>query len=108
MILDCTGESFIYRWPAGEVHFEPGKPIDMPDERAQRVLSKAPGRVRVIAPTFELGSTISWRRGDGTAQTGKIAWILREENGNQWAFVSSLTDETWAAINGKFVKRVDP
>ena len=99
MILECTGESFIYRWPAGEVRFERGKPIDMPDERARRLLSKAPGKVRVI---LQPGSLIAWRGGDGSRQTGIIDFVHAGETGAQWAFIS--IGESWAAVNLKFVE----
>ena len=86
--LECMGPAFTYRWPGGEVRFEPGIPVDLPDDRARRVLSKAPGRVRVIAPTlFEPGSTIAWVRGDGSTQTGIIDFIHADETGTRWAFV---------------------
>ena len=48
MIIECVGSPFTYRWPGGEVHLEPGKPIDLPEARAQRLLNKAPGKVRVV------------------------------------------------------------
>lgn len=36
------------------MRLEQGKPIDLPDERAKRLLDKAAGKVRVIAPTIPL------------------------------------------------------
>lgn len=99
MILECIGESFIYRWPGGEVRLEPGRQVDIPDERALRLLAKAPGRVRVIAPTlFEPGSTIAWVRGDGSTQTGIIDFIHADETGTWWAFISTPTG-SWSAVN---------
>ena len=56
---------FTYRWPGGEVHLEPGRPIDLPDERAQRLLNKAPGKVRVVESANgidgdRLGHLVTW------------------------------------------------
>src|SRR5437899_1947853 len=48
MLVEATGKALTYRWPAGEVHLEPGKPVDLPDDRARRLLEKAPGKVRVV------------------------------------------------------------
>lgn len=104
MIVECIGQAFTYRWPGGEVHLEPGKPIDMPDERAKRLIEKAPGKVRVI-PTFQPGSTIAWLRADGTRQIGTVDFIHTDEIGARWAFVT--IGDGWAAVNMKFVRGVD-
>ena len=48
MIVECIGPPFTYRWPAGEVRLVPGQPVELPDDRAARLLEKAPGRVRVV------------------------------------------------------------
>ena len=39
-----------YRWPGGEVHFEPGIPQKLDDERARRLLASAIGKVHVVGP----------------------------------------------------------
>ena len=105
MILECVGPGFTYRWPGGEVHLEPGKPITLPEERGKRLLLKAPGRVRVIHPTVQPGTTIAWRRADGTSQVGQVDCVHVDETGTRWAFVT-LPDGTWAAVNLKFSHQV--
>ena len=107
MIIECIGGPFTYRWPGGEVHLEPGKPIDLPDDRAQRLLSKAPGKVRVCVPTITTGSLVSWRRADGTQPVAFVDAIHVDDTGTRWAFVS-LGGGTWAAVNVKFLKEVNP
>lgn len=104
MTVECVGPAFTYRWPGGEVHLEPGKPIDLPDERAKRLIEKAPGKVRVI-PTFQPGSTIAWVRANGTRQIGTIDFIHADESGARWAFVS--LGETWPVVNLKFAREVE-
>ena len=47
-IIECVGAPFTYRWPAGEVRLALGHPVTLPDDRAARLLEKAPGRVRVV------------------------------------------------------------
>lgn len=96
MRVEGVGPAFTYRWPGGEVRLEPGKPIDLPDERARRLIEKAPGKVRVI-PTFEPGSTSAWVRADGSRQIGTIDFIHADESGSRWAFVS--IGDGWAAVN---------
>jgi hypothetical protein len=59
MKLEATGHSFLYRWPGGEVRLEPGRPIDLPDERAKRLLDKAPGRVRVVESTKRINGDLT-------------------------------------------------
>ena len=95
---------FTYRWPGGEVHLEPGKPIDLPDDRAQRLINKAPGKVRVCPPTIAAGSLVSWIRGDGSSQMGFVDCLYTDHTGARWAFVS--IGKTWAVVNLKFVKVV--
>ena len=101
--IECVGPAFTYRWPGGEVRLEPGKPIDLPDERAKRLLIKAAGKVRVIAPTISPGDQITWDRA-GMAQAGVVDFIHVDDTGTRWAFVT--IGETWAAVNLKFVKGV--
>ena len=101
MTIECVGAGFTYRWPGGEVHLVPGKPIDLPDERARRLLSKAAGKVRVIVPTIQPGDLIEWDRA-GTMQTGVADWLYTDDTGTRWVFVT--IGETWAAVNLKFVK----
>jgi hypothetical protein len=102
MRLEATGNTFIYRWPGGAVRLEPGKPIDLPDDRAKRLLDKAPARVRVIAPTIQPGDRITWVRA-GSVQTGRVEFLQDYGAGVVWAFVT--IGECWAAVNMKFVTR---
>ncbi|TSA02155.1 MAG: hypothetical protein D4R81_05185 [Nitrospiraceae bacterium] len=48
MLIEATGKALTYRWPHGEVRLEPGRPVELPDDRANRLLAKAPGRVRAV------------------------------------------------------------
>ena len=103
-IVEAVGEGFLYRWPGGEVHLEPGKPVSLPDERAQRLLLKAPGKVRVIHRTIRPGDHIAWTRGDGSPASGLVDFLHVDESGVHWAFVTLGT--TWAAVNLKVVELV--
>ena len=91
---------FTYRWPGGEVHLEPGTPIDLPDERAKRLLIKAPEKVRVCPLTIQPCDRITWTRGDGNAQTGTVDVLHVDDAGRRWAFCT-LPDSTWYAVNTK-------
>ena len=48
MWLESKKESFTYRWRGGQVYLEPGKPVQLPDYRAMRLVSRHPGKVRQI------------------------------------------------------------
>ena len=54
MLIEATVKPLTYRWPGGEVRLEPGKPVDLPQERAERILAKASGKVRAIQPMLLL------------------------------------------------------
>lgn len=101
MVIECTGSAFLYRWPGGEVHLEPGKRYDLPDERAKRLLQKAQGRVRVIHPLVP-SATVAWLRADGTRQIGLIDFVHDADDGTRWILVS--VEETWAALNVKCIE----
>ncbi len=59
MIIECIGSPFTYRWPDGEVHLSRGRPVDLPDDRAARLLAKAPGRVRVVKAATRSASQLT-------------------------------------------------
>lgn len=94
--------SFTYRWPGGEVHLEPGKPIDLPEARAKRLLDKAPDKVRVVTPTVQAGSQVTWCRVDGSTHLGIVDQIYVDDTGTRWAFVT--IGESWAVINLNYLK----
>lgn len=100
MTIECVGPGFTYRWPGGEVRLEPGKPIDLPDERAKRLLQKAPGRLRVVHPIVP-GATITWLRHDGSTHTALIEYV-HVDAGGTWLFVS--IEQSWAALNVKYLQ----
>jgi len=99
MIIEAL-TSFTYRWPGGEVHLKPGKPIDLPEDRALRLLDKAAGKARLVTPTIAVGSQITWQRA-GKAQQGVVDYLHTDADGTMWAFAT--TGETWAAVNMKYV-----
>ena len=102
MLIECIGTPFVCRWPGGEVRLEPGKPINLSDERAKRLLDRAPGKVRMITPTIEAGAQITWTRVDMTVQAGIVDLIHVDDRGIRWAFVT--IGQHWAVVNLKFVK----
>ena len=48
MKLEAVGKAFVYQWPGGEIRLEPGKPVDLPPDRAAKLLARAGGRVRLL------------------------------------------------------------
>jgi len=52
MLLEAVEMPITYRWPGGEVRLEPGKPIDLPQDRAAKLLAKAAGKVRMVAAAW--------------------------------------------------------
>ncbi len=64
MIVEAIDTTVMYRWPGGEVRLEPGNPIELPKERATRLLAKTCGKVRVVdpdpIPALNPGDRIAW------------------------------------------------
>ena len=106
MKVECIGKGFVYTWPGGRITLEQGRTIDLPDERATRLLRKVGNRVRLVISTIQPGDRITWTRADDTTPTGVVDLIHADETGTHWAFVT-LPEETWAAVNLKLVTRVD-
>lgn len=105
MMVEAIGEGFTYRWPGGEVRLKPGEPVDLPDERARRLLTKAPGRVRVVPPSIQPGDSIRWTRSDGSVHHAKVDFVHGDSDGARWAFVTIGTG--WAAVSCRFVSKVN-
>jgi hypothetical protein len=61
MWIEAIGQPFLYRWPGGEVHLAPGHPIDLPPDRAAKLLAR--GKVRVLENPrqVQVGVVVEWR-----------------------------------------------
>ena len=99
MLIECIGSPFTCRWSGGSVYLEPGKPIDLPDEQAQRLLRKVPDRVRIVEPLSELitiepahpqARPLYWERATGIVgpaapefmvKVGEAFWIVAQFEG---------------------------
>ncbi len=94
MIVEAVGESFVYRWPGGEIRLEPGKPIELPDERAQRLLAKVPGKVRVVPPPLiRPGWLVTYRDRDGRLRGGSDERAVGTVSSCDENFVTLTTSE---------------
>ena len=83
-----------------------GKYLDKIRERdpGEYVPSNEP---RQVASVPWPGSLVTWTRGDGTHPEAFVDAIHTDGTGTRWAFVS-LPGGTWAAVNVKFLKEVNP
>ena len=52
MIIEAIDEPILYRWPWGAVLLEPLKPVNLPEDRARRLIAKIPGKVRLVERSF--------------------------------------------------------
>jgi hypothetical protein len=107
MKIECVGAGFTYRWPTGEISLEPGQPVELPDDRALKLLAKAPGRVRII-PAVQAGDVIAWECADGVyagqEEMECVDFVHVDSEGTVWAFVSSVCGNRWAAVNMKYAR----
>ncbi len=77
MKLEAIGKPFTYQWPGGQIRFEPGRVIDVPEDRAVRIMAKVPGRVRPVedapsAPTLKAGDWVEWLSPALPTQQGEV------------------------------------
>ena len=92
------------RLKSGEIRMEPGHPIEFSDEDGEKLLARAPGKVRVI---YQAGSIITWQRADGRQHTGVVDFLHSDPTGRAWVFVT-VFDGGWAVVNVKSVREVNP
>jgi len=59
MLIEAVEKSITYRWPGGEVRLDPGVPVNLPTDRARRLLARAAGKVRVY-DALAVGTVIEW------------------------------------------------
>ena len=66
MLIEAITHPITYRWPGGEIRLEPGKPVELPDDRAHKLLAKARHKVQVItageAAAIQHDWVNEWRR----------------------------------------------
>jgi plastocyanin len=60
----------------------------------------------VTDPTIQPGDRITWVRADGMTHTGLTDAVHMDEDGQHWAFCT-LPNETWAAVNTKYVTKTE-
>ena len=64
MLLEAVDCPIRYRLADGhEIRLEPGHPVDLPDDRARKLLAKAPGKVKLASicqPCLNPGTWIDW------------------------------------------------
>lgn len=94
MTIECIGSPFTYRWPTGEIRLVPGCPVELPDDRATRLLEKVPGRVRVVEPANRIigdltGHIVNW---ESQLFWGEMRAAVLEDLGHSVRCVHPLTD----------------
>lgn len=63
MLIEAVKRPITYRWPGQEVQLIPGSPVDLPDERARRLLFNFPGKVRVVLSAESSQKEKKWLAG---------------------------------------------
>jgi hypothetical protein len=98
---------------SGDVRLLPGRPVDLPEAEALKLLAKAPGKVREATGSVDIeemkltwalapGDRIEWQRA-GTAQQGLVDFLHCDADGTMWAFCT-VPGGSWTAVNMKFAK----
>ena len=52
MLIEAVTQPIRYTWPQGELLLKPGKPVEVPEDRGQKVLAKCGGKVRKVSPDW--------------------------------------------------------
>ncbi len=62
MLIEAL-KPLMVRLPSGDLHLTPGKPVDLPDEQAQKLLAMVPEKVKLAStrpPCLQPGTWIEW------------------------------------------------
>lgn len=98
MIIEALQPLHIRR-ATGDLHLRPGYPIELPDDEAARLLSKAGGKVRAILeksvtidPAMKTDgsplSSIYWETGDGRILGPAVPEYLARDRNTFWIVVT--------------------
>ena len=52
MLIEAVTQPIRYTWPQGELLLKPGKPVEVPNDRGQKVLAKCGSKVRKVSPDW--------------------------------------------------------
>ncbi len=95
--------------PAGDLQLKPGFPVNMAEDRALKLLAKAPGKVRMVQPhalTFQLGDLIHWQTWDGKTHGPALVEHVTFSEGRTWAFVRYDGIDRW--VSEVIITAVEP
>ena len=76
--------------PGGDLQLKPGRPVNLAEDRALKLLAKAPGKVRMVEPqalAFQPGDLIHWQTWDGKIRGPAVVEHVTLFDGRIWAFV---------------------
>jgi hypothetical protein len=97
-------QPLLVRLPGGDVHLQPGVPVEFPDEQGHRLLAKVPNKVRrVTIPSPPINQSVYWNSVDGKTRSGVLDFIHTESDTSTWAFVTT-ENGNWVAVNLRYLK----
>ena len=100
---------------SGDVRLLPGKPMDLPEDEALKLLVKAQGKVREATGSCDYldegkstralapRDRITWGPEGTLRGPATVEFLHTDPDGTEWAFVT-LPDGRWTAVKMKFVK----
>ncbi len=77
--------------PTGDLQLKPGFPVNMAEDRALKLLAKAPGKVRMVQPhalAFQLGDLVHWQGMDGKVRGPAVVEHVTLCDWRLWAWVT--------------------
>ena len=94
-------QSLKVRLPKGIQTLEPGHTYDLSDKQAQKLLAKAPGRVKRVLP--EVGAVVWYRYANYGPFTDCLVLEIKESSGWPYVLVRHLDNrESW--VDSEFIR----
>jgi hypothetical protein len=94
MFLEAVGQPLTVRFRSDgqTVRLEPGRPVQLPEDRALKLLKQAAGQVRIVDPAS--GKPVLWEGMDGVIRVG-LALLLGRTGNQYWVGIEHERGFSW-------------
>ena len=107
MLIEAVEAPIRYKWPEGEILLVPGQPVNLPEERARKLLAKAGNKVRLVGDhllQIQVGQWVEF----ASPLFGLCTGLATQEDGLTLRVDHHSVLHDWADIHRDWIVRVLP